>query len=99
MNNELSTEIIENRTIYPIIETEVKSMIITATEFKKNLGKYLELVANEDITITKNGKPIAILARPFDKAELWDTLVGCAGSNSEEEIDVNSIRDERLKRQ
>ena len=29
-------------------------MIITATELKYNLGKYLKLVDNEDITIKKN---------------------------------------------
>jgi len=36
-------------------------MIITATEFKTNLGKYFDLVANEDIWISKNGKTIAKL--------------------------------------
>lgn len=36
-------------------------MRITATEFKKNLGRYLELVSNEDILITKNGKIVAKL--------------------------------------
>lgn len=39
-------------------------MTITATEFKLNMGKYLELVQNEDITITKNGKPIGVLVDP-----------------------------------
>ena len=30
-------------------------MQVTATEFKLNLGKYLELVLTEDIWVTKNG--------------------------------------------
>ena len=38
-------------------------MIITATEFKTNLGKYLEIAASQDIFITKNGKSIARLTR------------------------------------
>lgn len=39
-------------------------MIITATEFKTNLGKYLNLVSTEDIIITKNGKAIAKMISP-----------------------------------
>ena len=31
-------------------------MIVTATEFKSNLGKYLDMVATQDVYITKNGK-------------------------------------------
>lgn len=31
-------------------------MIVTATEFKSNLGKYLEMAASQDIFITENGK-------------------------------------------
>ena len=34
-------------------------MQITATEFKLNLGHYFELVKDEDIWISKNGKIIA----------------------------------------
>jgi len=36
-------------------------MEITATEFKTNLGKYLDASNDEDIIITKNGKTIARL--------------------------------------
>jgi prevent-host-death family protein len=36
-------------------------MEITATEFKTNLGKYLDSVEREDVIITKNGKPVARL--------------------------------------
>ena len=39
-------------------------MIITATELKYNLGKYLKLVDTEDIGIKKNGKLIATLINP-----------------------------------
>ena len=31
-------------------------MTITATEFKNNLGKYLDLASTEEIFISKNGK-------------------------------------------
>ena len=52
-------------------------MIITATEFKTNLGKYLEIAASQDIFITKNGKNIARLTSPaVNKLALLDDLVG-----------------------
>ena len=34
-------------------------MVVTATEFKTNFGKYLEMIAHEDIFITRNGKTVA----------------------------------------
>ena len=50
-------------------------MIITATEFKTNLGKYLEIAASQDIFITKNGKNIARLTSPaVNKLALLDKL-------------------------
>ncbi len=36
-------------------------MIVTATEFKNNLGKYLEMATSRDIFIAKNEKSIARL--------------------------------------
>ena len=52
-------------------------MTITATEFKTNFGKYLELADSEDIFITKNGKTIALLTDPqAKKFEILDGLVG-----------------------
>ena len=36
-------------------------MVVTATEFKQNLGKYLELSDSEEIIITKNGHPQSFL--------------------------------------
>ena len=39
-------------------------MIVSATELKSNLGKYLELAARQDIFITRNGRNIARLTSP-----------------------------------
>ena len=73
-------------------------MIVTATEFKTNLGKYLERAASKDIFITKNGKSIARLTRPaVDKLALLDDLVGIVPGN--QAMDENTIREERLSRQ
>ena len=38
--------------------------IVTATEFKQNLGQYLTQTATEDIFITKNNKVIAKITTP-----------------------------------
>lgn len=72
-------------------------MIVTATEFKTNLGKYLELAASQDIFITKNGKIIARVTNPqVNKLELLDALVGVIPADT---IDEQAAREERLSRQ
>ena len=72
-------------------------MVITATELKTNLGKYLELVLNEDILITKNGKVIAQLTQPqFEKLRILNSLVGAAKSS--EELSLDDIKSLRLKK-
>ena len=54
-------------------------MTITATELKTNLGKYLDMVNDEEIIITKNGKSIARLSKPeSDRIDLLNSLVGVA---------------------
>ena len=51
-------------------------MIVTATELKTNLGKYLEMAATQDIFITKNGKSIARLTSPtVNKLSVLDNLL------------------------
>ena len=32
------------------------TMVVTATEFKANFGKYLEFIAKKDVFITRNEK-------------------------------------------
>ena len=52
-------------------------MSITATEFKKNLGKYLLLAETVDIFITRNGKVVAKLTKPNqDRVNRAESLFG-----------------------
>ncbi|UQZ91117.1 type II toxin-antitoxin system prevent-host-death family antitoxin [Deltaproteobacteria bacterium Smac51] len=51
-------------------------MIITSTEFKTNIGKYLDLVDSEEIIITRNGKRVAKLVDATDKSDLVKALKG-----------------------
>ena len=39
-------------------------MQVTATEFKLNFGKYLDMLQEEDIWITRNGKTVAKVINP-----------------------------------
>lgn len=60
-------------------------MVVTATEFKQNLGKYLEMVTTEAILINKNGKPVASLVSPQTAAvspqDKMTSLFGILPSN------------------
>ena len=49
---------------------------VTATDFKTNFGKYLNLVSKEEIHITKNGVDVAILVSPKPPPSVVDDLLG-----------------------
>jgi len=52
-------------------------MYVTATEFRTNVGKYLELMQKEDIYIMKYGKPHGMLTASEEiKQKLIDSLSG-----------------------
>ena len=70
-------------------------MIVTATEFKTNFGKYLELIAKEDIFITRNGKTIAKVVTPQISAV--DSLRGML-KDVPADLDQDSIKEERLSK-
>lgn len=68
-------------------------MIVTATEFKTNFGKYLDMVAEEDISITHNGKTIAKIVNPqiYAVDSLREML-----KDIPSDIDIDSLREKRL---
>jgi len=70
-------------------------MTVTATEFKTNFGKYLELVLHEDIFITRNGKTIAKVVNP--QVSAVDTIRGMLKS-APNDLDLDSLREERLSK-
>ena len=70
-------------------------MLITATELKRNLGKYLRLAATEDIFITKNGKVVAKLSNPQqDRADIAKSLFGILPAD----VTLEDTKEERLNR-
>ena len=68
--------------------------IVTATEFKTNFGKYLNLLLTEDIFITRNGKTIAKVVNPNVSAV--DAISGILAGRLPDGYDVRSLREERL---
>lgn len=70
-------------------------MIVTATEFKTNFGKYLDMLTKEDIFITRNGKTIAKVINP--QVSAVDSLRGML-KNVPPDIDIDSLREERLSK-
>ena len=70
-------------------------MIVTATEFKTNFGKYLDMLTKEDIFITRNGKTIAKVINP--QVSAVDSLRGML-KNVPSDMDLDSLREERLSK-
>ena len=58
-------------------------MVVTATQFKTNIGHYLDTVAEKkEVYITKNGKMVAKLSDPMqDKMSILNALVGITKGN------------------
>ena len=71
-------------------------MVITATEFKMNMGKYLDYVQKEDIFITKNGKTIAKLSNP--NINPVDFLSGLLQGKLADNYDKQMLKEERLEK-
>ena len=71
-------------------------MIVTATEFKTNFGKYLDMLLSEDIFITRNGKTIAKMVNPNVSAV--DSISGMLKGKLPDNYDVKTLREERLKK-
>ena len=79
----------------PNHEERNQIMLITATELKSNLGKYLLLAATEDIYITKNGKVVAKLSNPYqDRVDIAKSLFGILPAD----VTLEEAKEERLNR-
>ena len=58
---------------------EVTTMIVSTTELKQNLSKYLLMAEREDVFITRNGKVVAKLTNPNrDRVDMARSLFGVA---------------------
>ena len=70
-------------------------MMVTSTEFKLNLGRYLDLVSQEEIIITKNGHRIAKLIT--DEEDLVSVAQSLFGITANVNFTDDKIKEERIK--
>jgi len=72
-------------------------LIITATEFKNKVGKYLKAAQEEDVIISKNGKYIAKLTTVKEyEYPATENLVGVFEKTAD--YSIKDAREERLKK-
>lgn len=77
------------------VERRLKTMSITATELKANLGKYLLMAATEDVYVTRNGRTVAKLTSPYqNKLDTVDSLFGSIPAD----MTLEESKEERLNR-
>ena len=69
-------------------------MIVTATEFKTNFGKYLDMLRSEDIFINRNGKTVAKMVNPNVSAV--ESISGMLAGKLADDYDAKMLREERL---
>ena len=53
--------------------------VITATELKQNLGKYIELSKEEDVIVKKNGKIVTVLTSPTPREKDTSSFLSLIG--------------------
>ena len=72
-------------------------MVVTSTDLKTNLGKYLDLLDTDDIIVTRNGRRVARMIRDEEDvlAEV-QSLYGILAESNEEYKTQN--QGERVKR-
>jgi prevent-host-death family protein len=78
-------------------------MFVSSTEFKTNLGRYLDMVSAEDIIITRNGHRIAKLVKDEDDAlsevrSLFGILADTELSRMDDAGIKEAVHEERGKR-
>lgn len=72
-------------------------MIITATEFKNKVGKYLELARKENIIISRNGKNyVKIVPVYTEECLATQSLLGVFEKAGQ--YDVKKTKEERLQK-
>ena len=70
-------------------------MVISTTNFRANINKYINLSEKEDVFVKKNGKNIAVASNPYkDKRAILDSILGVLPEGAAQEL--NDIRLERI---
>lgn len=66
-------------------------VVVTATEFKTNLSKYLNKLLSEDIFITQDGKMVAKMVNPNVSAV--ESISGLLSGKLPDDFDAKMLRE------
>lgn len=70
-------------------------MIITATELKLNLDKYIVMAETKEIYITQNGKIVAKLTTPYkERVDVAKSIFGVMS----DDLTIEESREERVSK-
>lgn len=62
---------------------------VTATELKRNFGKYMEIAKKEKIQVTHRGKNIFVIIPEKEKLlQEWELLFGCLPKEAATDKDI-----------
>ena len=68
------------------VVTEAPYIQITATELKRNLGKYIKLAKTQDVYVTENGRREMKMTNVFEeRRDFIDSITGIADDFNEDE--------------
>lgn len=70
------------------IETGSDPMKVSATEFQQNVGRYQDVAQHEPVTITRNGRPHAVLV----SAHFFDLATKGRIARRIEELDEDTLK-------
>lgn len=71
-------------------------MIINATEFQNNVGKFLKLAQEQEIIITKKGRQIVKIVPLGEEVPITKSLKGSLKDVGD--VDIAKAREERLSK-
>jgi hypothetical protein len=84
------------------ISERVKKMRVTSTEVQNNFGKYIQLAESQSVYIERKGSDYVFKLEKVNKKEMLDeilnNLYGCLKGSGLENIDLDEVRYERIKK-
>lgn len=73
-------------------------MLVSATAFQNEVGKYLKIVEKEDVYVQNHGKVVAVISKPDKKViPPLSSLRGILKGKYPDDITMKDIKEERLR--
>lgn len=73
-------------------------MLVSATAFQNEVGKYLKIVEKEDVYVQNHGKVVAVISKPAKKEKATlSSYAGILEGKAPKDITMKDIKEERLR--